>query len=60
MNAPMLGKRTKHKLPWSQCDCGCRAGSQIRKIERRIQRKVEKNENRNIVSAQWAYAGGAW
>lgn len=38
----MLGSRTKHKLAWSQCDCGCRAGSNSRKAERRIQRSVEK------------------
>ena len=58
--ATMLGSRTKHKLPWSQCDCGCRAGSTSRKAERRIQRKVEKAEVRRQIAQEWAYAGGAW
>lgn len=42
MTTKMLGSRPKHRLPWSQCDCGCLAGSRSRKAERRIQRKVEK------------------
>ena len=56
----MLGKRTKHKLPWSQCDCGCRAGSRSRKIERRLQRKAEKLEVQQTIAQQWAYSGGIW
>jgi len=50
--ATMLGDRTKHKLPWSQCDCGCRAGSRSRKAERRIQRKVEKLEVRRQIEVE--------
>lgn len=56
----MLGNRTKHKLAWSQCDCGCRAGSRSRKAERRIQRKVEKAEVQRTIAQEWAYAGGIW
>jgi len=60
MGTHMLGKYTKHKLPWSQCDCGCRAGSRSRKDERRIQRKVEKAVVRKHIAAELAYVGGAW
>jgi len=56
--AKMLGARPKHRLPWSQCDCGCRAGSRSRKAERRIQRKIEKAEVRRQIAAEWNYAGG--
>jgi len=55
--AHMLGARTHNKLPWSQCDCGCRAGAKSRKAERRIERRIEKAEMRKQVSAEMAYVG---
>lgn len=58
--SPMLGKRTKTKLAWSQCDCGCRAGSRSRKAERRIQRKADKAQAQREIAQEWAYVGGAW
>lgn len=53
--AHMLGSRTSTKLPWSQCDCGCRAGAKSRKAERRIERRIEKEAVRRQVSAEMAY-----
>lgn len=40
--ATMLGSRVNRLLPWSQCDCGCRAGSRSRRAERRIQKRRER------------------
>jgi len=41
---PLMGSRIKNVLPWSQCHCGCGAGSKARKAERRQKRRIEKNE----------------
>ena len=51
---PMLGSRPKHRLAWSQCDCGCLAESRSRKIERRIQRSVEKAEVARMIQEEVA------
>ena len=51
--ARMLGKRTKHVSPFAQCkggDCHCRTGSNSRKFDRRMQRKIEKQEFRKEMS----------
>lgn len=42
--AKMLGARVNTVLPWSQCNCGCRKGSEGRKDERRIQKRREKQQ----------------
>lgn len=37
--APMAGSRIHTRLPWSQCHCGCQAGSKSRKAERRLDKR---------------------
>jgi hypothetical protein len=50
--ATMLGARTTTKLPWSQCNCGCLAGSRSRKAERQIQRSREKAAVRKEINQE--------
>ena len=38
----MLGSRVNKILPWTQCNCGCRASSRNRRAERRIQKRRDR------------------
>lgn len=48
--APLLGRRSHTVLPWSRCNCGCRAGSVNRRIERRTNRRREGQALRRELS----------
>lgn len=41
-NGKMTGRRIHNLQPWSQCHCGCLAGSRSRKAERRSQKRADK------------------
>lgn len=47
-NGKMLGRRIHKRLPWSQCNCGCMAGSRSRRMERRAEKHREKQRLRAI------------
>lgn len=48
--ARMLGSRPHKLMPWSQCDCGCRAGALGRRVQRRHNRRREAQALRRELS----------
>jgi hypothetical protein len=42
MQGRMVGARIDNRMPWSECHCGCGAGSKARKAERRMAARKER------------------